>query len=183
MTALTQYDWPGNVRELRNLVDGLVALRPETKVGVSDLPAHIVHGGGAERALPVLPRDRGELEREFMMQSLLAIRAEVAAIRDLLSGRFEGHKGAPFDRDDQGYPSGGAVYPSGPVRIEDSGSLSLEELERRAVERALHESGDNRRKAAQALGISERTLYRRIKQFGLAGADEDAISSRPVEPR
>ena len=51
-------------------------------------------------------------------------------------------------------------------------SLKLEEMERQAVERALRESRGNRRLAARALGMSERTLYRRIRKFGLSETDE-----------
>ena len=165
MDALVEYDWPGNVRELRNLVDGLVALRPETETRVSDLPPHFVHGHAAERPLPALPADRVGAEREFIIQSLLALRAEVAALRELI---LAGAGPAPPA---YGHlPEGAAVYPSRPVQVEDDrgDSLSLQDLERRAVERALRENGGNRRLAAKALGMSERTLYRRIKKFGLA---------------
>ncbi|HMB71862.1 MAG TPA: helix-turn-helix domain-containing protein, partial [bacterium] len=155
----------GNVRELRNLVDGMVALRPETPVRASDLPSHVLHGRGPDtsRLLPALPRDRTEAEREFVIQSLLALRAEVAAIKELLVGRIV-PRGSGYDT---GAP-GEAVYPSRPVRVEpDAASHSLLDLEQRAVERALRDAGGNRRRAAEMLGISERTLYRRIKQFRL----------------
>jgi DNA-binding NtrC family response regulator len=48
-------------------------------------------------------------------------------------------------------------------------TLSIKEVERRTIERALRDSAGNRRLAARALGMSERTLYRRIKEFGLEG--------------
>jgi DNA-binding NtrC family response regulator len=163
--ALVAYEWPGNVRELRNLVDGLVALRPETAVRASDLPSQVLRGPSAgARPLPAVPQDRVEAEREFILQSLLAIRADMGAIKELL---LAGAVGAPPPR----APVAGAseaVYPARPVRVEPADdSLSLEQIERRAVERALRESGGNRRLAAKSLGISERTLYRRIKDFDL----------------
>jgi DNA-binding NtrC family response regulator len=167
--ALVGYEWPGNVRELRNLVDGLVALRPETPVRASDLPAHILHGPSAgARPLPAIPSDRLEAEREFIIQSLLAIRADMGAIKELLLAGAAGRAAASGARGGFGSPGGQPVYPARPVRVEESDeSLSLSDLERRAVERALRESGGNRRHAAKTLGISERTLYRRIKDFGL----------------
>ncbi len=173
LEALSEYEWPGNVRELRNVVDGLVALRPETPLRRDDLPPHVLHGHGptsADRPLPALPPDRQEAEREFIIQSLLALRAEVAVIKEMLAGRPR--ESAPRWADLEEAPTGGAIYPSRPVRVEShddegDGSLSLQDLERRAVERALRESGGNRRLAAASLGISERTLYRRIKQFGI----------------
>ena len=51
--------------------------------------------------------------------------------------------------------------------IKDSDSLNLNDLGRQMVERALEKNGGNRKKAAQELGISDRTLYRRIKEYGL----------------
>jgi DNA-binding NtrC family response regulator len=170
--ALTAYEWPGNVRELRNLVDGLVAMRPETPIRASDLPPNVLHGPGvgAGRALPAVPTDHVEAEREFIIQSLLAIRADMGAIKELLLAGAVGRPPVTTARSGLRPPGGEAVYPSRPVRVEEAEeSLSLAELERRAVERALHESGGNRQHAAEKLGISERTLYRRIKDFGLSG--------------
>ena len=67
------------------------------------------------------------------------------------------------------------MFPTGPVRVEahDPDGMSLKDLERRAIERALHESGGNRRQAARTLGLSERTLYRRLKDYGLTDVDGD----------
>jgi DNA-binding NtrC family response regulator len=173
ISTLVAYEWPGNVRELRNLVDGLVALRPETLIRPMDLPPYVLHGHTRDRPLPALPRDPDIAEREFVIQSLLALRAEISALRELiLAGR--GHDPGPVPSGRYTYDPSGAVYPSGPVRVEEAegGSLALADLERRAVERALRESGGNRRLAARALGMSERTLYRRIKEFGLSHVDE-----------
>jgi DNA-binding NtrC family response regulator len=173
MDALVAYEWPGNVRELRNLVDGFVALRPEREIQPSDLPPYVVRGAGpSARPLPALPPDRNLAERELILQSLLALRAEVSALREiLLSGR--GAAGGPLGYGGPTAP--GAVYPRGPVRVEaaDPEGLSLKDLERRAIERALRESGGNRRLAARTLGLSERTLYRRLRDYGLTQFDGD----------
>jgi DNA-binding NtrC family response regulator len=64
------------------------------------------------------------------------------------------------------------VYPTRAVHVESAPheTLSIKERERRTIERALRDSGGNRRLAARMLGMSERTLYRRIKEFGLDSA-------------
>ncbi|NNE44483.1 MAG: sigma-54-dependent Fis family transcriptional regulator [Gemmatimonadetes bacterium] len=169
LDALTSYEWPGNVRELRNVVDGFVALRPSAAVGREDLPGYVLHGKQAERSLPALPTDRAVAEREFIIQSLLALRAEVAALRELIQSRPDS---GPTPRYGPDAPAGAAVYPTGPVRVEsaDPSGLSLKDIERRAVEHALRDSGGNRRLAAETLGMSERTLYRRLKEYGLDGS-------------
>ena len=51
-------------------------------------------------------------------------------------------------------------------------SLNLSELGRQMIEKALERNGGNRKKAAQELGISDRTLYRRLKQFGMEDKDD-----------
>ena len=51
--------------------------------------------------------------------------------------------------------------------IHEPDNLNLSNLGRKMVEKALERNAGNRRKAAQELGISDRTLYRRIKQYGL----------------
>ena len=51
--------------------------------------------------------------------------------------------------------------------ISENDSLNLNDIGRQVVEKALERNGGNRKKAAQELGISDRTLYRRIKQYGL----------------
>jgi DNA-binding NtrC family response regulator len=163
LEALVDYEWPGNVRELRNLVDGLVALRPETQVRASDLPPFVTRPHGS-RLLPALPADRTAAEREFVIQSLLALRAEVAALRELILTGRAGTGALSY------VPAAGVgpVYPAAPIRVEesDSGGLALKDVERRTIERALRESRGNRRLAAHALGMSERTLYRRLKEYG-----------------
>jgi DNA-binding NtrC family response regulator len=176
LDALVEYDWPGNVRELKNLVDGLVAFRPDRPITREDLPAHVLRGHVSERLLPALPRDRVEAEREFIIQSLLALRAEVGALRELILSRMlPGSEPSHYT----GFPaSGAAVYPASAVRVEEGsrGSLSLRDLERRTVERALRESRGNRRQAAEALGMSERTLYRRLKEFGLGEEEVSRVA-------
>lgn len=56
---------------------------------------------------------------------------------------------------------------SEPERTEEPENLNLEDVSRHMLEKALEKNGGNRKKAAQELGISDRTLYRRIKQYGL----------------
>ena len=63
------------------------------------------------------------------------------------------------------------------VRDDAIGDMSLEELEREAIVRTLNYFNNNRRKAAKSLGMSERTLYRKIHDYGLAKKNK---SYRPL---
>ena len=60
-----------------------------------------------------------------------------------------------------------AVMDAVAEEISEPESLNLEDIGRQMVEKALERNGGNRKKAAKELGISDRTLYRRIKQYGL----------------
>ena len=62
---------------------------------------------------------------------------------------------------------GAAISNAVAEQIKEPETLNLENLGRQMIEKALERNGGNRKKAAQELGISDRTLYRRIKQYGL----------------
>jgi DNA-binding NtrC family response regulator len=116
---------------------------------------------GPTTLLPVaLGRSRDEAEREMLYASILALHRDVREILRIL------HElpptGPRFAR-----PENLREVRTGPGDADD-GALSLSQLERAAVREALNRSAGNRRKAADYLGISERTLYRKIKEFGLA---------------
>jgi DNA-binding NtrC family response regulator len=78
------------------------------------------------------------------------------------------------DASESGRASNGAVGPETPPVAEEDvvvyrPGMSMDDMEREAIRAALREMGGNRRKAAERLGIGERTLYRKIQRFGLDG--------------
>jgi len=112
--------------------------------------------GGAETLLPVpLNRPRDEAEREMLYGSMLAIHRDVREALSLLR-QLAGNK--PFEGLTE-------VFPENRQEVD---AQTLSQLERGAIRRALRTTDGNRRKAAELLGISERTLYRKIKEYGLA---------------
>ena len=64
------------------------------------------------------------------------------------------------------------------VRDDAIGEMSLDDLEREAIIRTLNYFNNNRRKAAKSLGMSERTLYRKIDDYGLAKKNKSYRSSK-----
>jgi len=115
--------------------------------------------------LPVaVGRSRDDAEREMLYGAILALHRDVREILHLLrdgagAATVVPREGAPFE--------GMREVRTEPVDVPDR-ALSLNQLERAAVREALNRSAGNRRRAADYLGISERTLYRKIKEYGLA---------------
>lgn len=174
MQRLVNASWPGNVRQLRNLVESMVVLAPGTEIRASDIPPDIL--AGAPTVLPVLAREGGvgrgpgNQELEFILRGLMDLRMQVEELRRRLDDRSGGRVQVievPESRevtldsiDGEGEPEETPVlYRSG---------MRMADVERVAIEAVLRECGGNRRHAAAALGIGERTLYRKLKEFGLS---------------
>ena len=181
LQMLMAYPWPGNVRELRNLIESMVVLSPGHEIQPEDLPRQIREGGTA-RFLPVHvgPVVRGQegasgRELEFIVRSLLELKLQVEEMRrrldshEMPASRPPGWIGdlQPATSDPRPAIAGiGALNQAPPknvVTIEPG--MTMEQIERAVIQAALRETRGNRRKAAEMLGIGERTLYRKIKEY------------------
>jgi DNA-binding NtrC family response regulator len=154
----------------------MVVLAPGREIGPADIPQEI--RDGRMRFLPaLLPESRREIagqELEFIFRSLVELKMQIEELRRRLD---EG--GASMEVIDlgrapaRGGPSGGPVFavPADPPEDERSvlyrPGMTMAEVERSTIEAALEETRGNRRRAAEQLGIGERTLYRKIKEYGL----------------
>jgi transcriptional regulator with PAS, ATPase and Fis domain len=150
--VLLKYDWPGNVRELRNVLESMVVLENGRKLTGDDVRKYVEDRvESTERNLPVRSNKTVEqAERELIYRALLDLKTNIIELKDLLSrqpvpGKNNGH--------------------SDPV--EANGGISLDEMERRMIRNSLERHRGNRRLAAKELNISERTLYRKIKELKL----------------
>ena len=169
LQILVDADWPGNVRQLRNLVESMVVLAPEGEIRATDIPRDVRE---RTRGLPVrvvgATRQVAGQELEFIFRSLVELKLQVEELRRRLDAgpqqRVEvievGH-GTPVAAAIEADPAPDAevLYRSG---------MTMADVERAAIEGALRETKGNRRKAAEVLGIGERTLYRKLKQYQLA---------------
>jgi DNA-binding NtrC family response regulator len=170
LQILVDADWPGNIRQLRNLIESMVVLAPEGEIRASDIPRDIrERGWGLPVRVTGATRDVAGQELEFIFRSLVELKLQVEELRRRLDEppqRVEvievgpGSQVAPVATVEAEPAAGGAVlYRAG---------MTMAEVERATIEAALHETKDNRRKAAEILGIGERTLYRKLKEYALA---------------
>ena len=157
MHLLTESRWPGNVRELQNLIESLSVLVQSDRIEPDDVRERMTHQGEVYENLPVsIGPTKEDAEREILFRNLMAVRSELAELKSIILGALQ--------------PSG--VMPGSgeePIRgggedreTVDSGTLS--QVEDRMITEALRKTGGNRRRAAELLGISERTLYRKLKR-------------------
>src|SRR6266571_1868282 len=171
LQILVDADWPGNVRQLRNLVESMVVLAPEGEIRASDIPRDVRE---RTRGLPVRvvagTREVAGKELEFIFRSLVELKLQVEELRRRLDERpspqrvevIEVGHGTPLAtqiEEAETTPEAEVLYHSG---------MTMADVERAAIEAALRETQGNRRKAAELLGIGERTLYRKLKAYALA---------------
>ena len=169
MQRLMNATWPGNVRQLRNLIESMVVLAPGAEIRASDIPPDIE---GTGSLLPVRlsaqARDVPGHELEFILRSLLDLKLQVEELRRRLDDhpqRVQVIELADHSSVADLMPDGEGQDGEQPV-VYRSG-MTMAEVEKAAIEAALREYRGNRRRAAEVLGIGERTLYRKIKAYHL----------------
>lgn len=191
---LMKYKWPGNVRQLKNITEQMSILSENRTIDVETLKQFIpvdpestmlatISAGGSHSY---------ESERELLYKILYELRGNVSDLRREVNGLREKLDSAGV----QLVPAGGAaVQPSQAFELayaeelkegddrqerhlqqkrEEEEVLNLTDLGKAVVKRALERHNGNRKLAARELGISDRTLYRKIRQFGL-GVEKDPL--------
>lgn len=182
MALLQNNRWEGNVRELRNVLESLLVLEKGKVVRVEDVKKYLKDDAylGERNLLPVhLHKTAEQAERELIYRALLDMKNDIVQIKNYLarseyitrtgdlSPESEFRSGKPIHVE-RGSFSEPAYMPVGEAGSTEE-TMSLNEMERRMITRALEKFHGNRRMAASALNISERTLYRKIKEYGLNG--------------
>ncbi len=180
MERLVEAPWPGNVRQLRNLIESMVVLAPGTEIRASDIPADVVDGFGSLVPMRIAHHDRegpvvGGAEFEFILRSLMELRVQVEELRRRLE-RGHGDGVQVIDVDDEtavsipvsGMAAVGVEEEPEPEVVVWREGMTMADVERATILTVLDQQDGNRRKAAQLLGIGERTLYRKLKEYDIA---------------
>jgi len=162
---LESYSWPGNIRELRNVVERAIILEKGQRIERALLEPHLGEGPEFERNLPVAThKSSDQAEREIIYRALLDIRVAVEEVRRfLIENRTPRLADAALD------PRHEPIEDARTSEFRQD--YSLDGVEKQQILRALDRFAGNRRKAARALGIGERTLYRKLKEYGIDQPD------------
>ena len=180
---MLKYKWPGNVRQLKNITEQMSVLSQKREIDAETLSKFIPQDKeSTQLATTTTPGAHSyESEREILYKILYELRGNVSDLRREMSTlRKQIDDNRTLDNFASAQQIKALQAPFSPyqdVEAEEireatnsdseSESLNLSDIGRQVVEKALERNGGNRKKAAQELGISDRTLYRRIKQYGL----------------
>jgi transcriptional regulator with PAS, ATPase and Fis domain len=172
---LLNYHWPGNIRELKNTIETLLVLAKgnvitEELVASQLTDYHKEEQTQENRFLPQItniPVDQAE--RELIYRTLVQLGIDIREMRQMLYGLVKNQNMVQ--------PLSNAKVEAVEYDFEDeddsenivpvNGDISLEQMEKEVIRKTLNKYNGNRKKTAQALNISERTLYRKIKDYGL----------------
>jgi DNA-binding NtrC family response regulator len=152
---IMEYRWPGNVRELKNVIESMLVLNNGRRLTGDDVRQNLkeYQSPNADRNLPVIANKSVEqAERELIYRALIELKGSILDLREMMIHGLPSQ--TPAENPDSGRSNGNGV-------------ATLDEMERRMIISALERHKGNRRLAAKELDISERTLYRKIKEFGL----------------
>jgi len=189
---LTNYRWPGNIRQLKNFTEQLSIIERNRNVSAATLQHYLPES--TRRDLPVLFKDvhKGSemSERDLLYKVLFDMRRDITDLKKLV-GEIIGHDEVEnhFNKKvthipehfvneshrqdinrvivhDRVQDNDDELFEHGEIMEE---SLSIQERELELIRRALDKHEGRRRNAAKELGISERTLYRKIREYGIKG--------------
>lgn len=195
--ALLAYSWPGNVRQLKNITEQISIIETNREINAPILKGYLPEQNNMQRLpalLGVKEHKSFESEREILYQVLFDMRQDVTELKKLVHEIMTERGGNAVAN--PGVSSSG-YYASTPSVVTAPGSsmptiihpsvkssadvdddiqdteeyveesLSLDEVEKEMIRKALEKHHGKRKSAAQDLNISERTLYRKIKEYGL----------------
>ena len=171
---MKQYNWPGNVRELKNFVESILVLEKGERVTSEMVERKLRPSFDTAFQNPHLPvlvdQSPERVENELILRQLFLLRQDVELIRKVMNEQERGNDKLRYVNESvQDVPVTMEIDSQADtlIRPDAIGDMTLEDLEKEAIKRTLKFFNKNRRTAARSLGMSERTLYRKINDYGL----------------
>ena len=191
---LKAYHWPGNVRQLKSVIEQVALFESGNTVDAATLRQYMPSNRDTALTVQSQPNFDYNAEREQLFTLILSMRAEIEAIKKRMEstgpathvasnvhelkrdsspllemGNAGGDIASPYcNMQQQPQPQDlGRVDEVAAMDVEGETVKTLDETERETIENALRRNNGRRKLTAQELNISERTLYRKIKQYNL----------------
>ena len=168
---LNEYHWPGNIRQLKNFVAQLSIIEKNRELDANSLKSHLPD---SKKNVPILYKDKSKedlSEREILYKVLFDMKNDLTELKKITHNLIiNSPENSILNSDLEIFDevknkTEGLISKEKTIEIHES--LSLIEQEKRLIIKALDKHKDRRKDAAKELGISERTLYRKLKEFEL----------------
>jgi DNA-binding NtrC family response regulator len=177
---LTNYYWQGNVRQLKNTTEQISIIEKSRDISAELLQKYLPEDSASKLPMLFKGENTGELsERDLLYKVLFDMRKDVGDLKRIVFGILQGRNDLHAETPVPASPMNGSepVLIS-PEKQEREGAeiqsheevqetFSIEDKEIELIKKALQKYKGRRNKAAKELGISERTLYRKITRYGL----------------
>ncbi len=181
---LMSYRWPGNVRELKNLTERISVIEESREISAEILKNYLPDTEMSKLPVPVKVESEGKVfnsEREILYQVLFDLKSDLNDLKKLVHDIMQGQVPIQMsmDKGDRYV----AKHPSASIHSHEEPDadadyhiqeaeqveemLSLEDAEKEMIRKALERHNGKRKGAAADLKISERTLYRKIRDYNL----------------
>ena len=175
ISLMKHYDWPGNIRELKNFVESVIILEKGNKISADIISKHLKNllNDNDDKSLPVpLDKSSSQAEREVILQQLFVLRQEISSIKESIEKNKNNEIRVLSDPNNLNQINN---IDNIKKVINDNmiGELGINELEKELIVKTLEKFNNNRRKTSKVLGLSERTLYRKINQYNIEKNNED----------
>jgi len=191
---LKSYHWPGNVRQLKSVIEQVALFESGNTVDAATLSQYMPSGRETALTVQTQPNFDYNAEREQLFTLILSMRAEIESIKkrldgaghtshvsstvtelkresnplfNLSDGKNDVDMSSPYRNMRHEPQDLGRVDEVSAMDVEGETVKTLDETERETIENALRRNSGRRKQTAQELNISERTLYRKIKQYNL----------------
>ena len=178
---LKRYSWPGNVRELKHFIEKIIVLSKGERINADVVEKELEDSPSISNnntALPVIiDKATNKAEIDLILRQLFMLKQDTELIQKLVLKNDSVKKEVVMKNDIGDFVQKNISIPEKSMEITEEfdyfinnhsiGEISLKELEKEAIIRTLKFFNNNRRKTARSLGVSERTLYRKIDEYGL----------------
>lgn len=188
--VLNNYYWAGNIRQLKNVTEQISIIEKEKEIDAATLKLYLP--GNESPDLPVLYRKKDDehiSEREILYKVLFEMKKDMTELKKIVAGMIENGEHEPTqeqskalmvkDYSEDVFSENEKVHEVQITQHQDEDdnnyhptevieeSLSLQDKENEMIKKALEKHHGKRKNAAKELGISERTLYRKIKEYNI----------------